>query len=76
MNPFAEPEIPAVCRAIHEQHDTRGLPAGARALAVPRLGHVDVVPAEPLFETLNWDRRRPRADLVFTDSWNQTVQTP
>ncbi|WP_295392448.1 5,6-dimethylbenzimidazole synthase [uncultured Thiodictyon sp.] len=53
-----------------------GLPAGARSVAVLCLGHVDAFPKEPLLETLGWDQRRPMADLIFENTWGQTVPAP
>jgi len=52
------------------------LPEGARPVAVLCLGHVDAFYPEPMLETAGWDTRRPAAETVFENGWDQPARLP
>jgi len=49
------------------------MPAGARPLAILCLGRVDHFYPEPLLETLGWDTRRQRAEVLFENRWGDPL---
>ncbi|MET0331914.1 MAG: 5,6-dimethylbenzimidazole synthase [Dyella sp.] len=48
------------------------LPAGAQAVAVLCLGHVDSFYAEPMLAQQNWATRQPLDALVFENRWDES----
>jgi len=49
------------------------MPAGARPLAILCLGRVDRFYPEPLLESLGWDTRRRRAEVLFENRWGEPL---
>ncbi len=49
------------------------MPAGARPLAILCLGRVERFYPAPLLETLGWDTRRQRAEVLFENRWGEPL---
>lgn len=47
-----------------------GMPEGSQPIAVLCVGQVDEFYTAPMLELENWDRRRPLADILFENSWD------
>jgi len=50
--------------------DICGMPDGSQPIAVLCVGQVHEFYAAPMLELEKWDRRRPLADIMFEDRWD------
>ncbi|MQR01647.1 5,6-dimethylbenzimidazole synthase [Glaciimonas soli] len=55
--------------------DLCAMPEGSKPIAVLCVGHVDEFYPAPMLEIENWDKRRALSEIMFEDSWENSVKT-
>lgn len=72
MSPFTEHELATVYRAMRERRDMRHfLPDPVDPLVLTRL--LEAAHPAPMLELEGWTRRAPLQELVFHDTWGNSV---